>query len=165
MKKHAAGFVFFAVIITLFAAGYSVFRSFPIPDIGAVESLDDNPQIPVDGGRPVRVTQAIADPLKKTLAFSLADGDSRPTEVDLAFYNVSADGIRFVRAEVVKLQPEQWTAGKTSSMIRYKTDWLGSSRITDNLYVITTVRHSESRSYELVPFSREQATAVLIAKN
>ena len=37
MKKHAAGIVFFALIISLFAVGYAVVSLYPMPDIKAVE--------------------------------------------------------------------------------------------------------------------------------
>lgn len=164
MKKHTAGFIFFVFIVAVFAGFYALFRTFPVPDIGAVELPDESPTILVDGNRSIRVTQAIADPLKRTLAFTLADGDSGLTEVELAFYNIGSDGIRFVRSEVVKLPPNRWTSGATSGIIRFKTDWLGSKQVTDNLYVVA-VRRSESRSKDLAPFSRDRATAVLIAKN
>lgn len=164
MKKHVAGFLFFVSIFALFAAGYAVFRAFPIPDIGVVADPEIIPDLG-ESPRNISVTQAIADPRKKTLAFTLSNGDERVTEVVLAFYKLTADGIHFVRFETVKIEPGQWTAGNTSSMIRYSADWSESERLPDNLYVVASAREREDRPFHLLPFSRDHAAAVLIAKN
>jgi hypothetical protein len=169
MRKHAAGLTFFVSIVSLFAVGYAAFRTYPIPAVEDVEIAEGDPSkqfcLGYRGPHDVRAAQAIANPRNKSLAFSLSNGSDSITEVVFAFYNVNGDGVHFVRSEVVKIRPEQWRSGTANGVIEYESDWLGSKQITDNLYVVAGARRPERGSYEDLPFSRNNATAVLIAKN
>lgn len=165
MKKHAAGFLFFVSVFALSAAGYAVFRYVPIPDIGVVEITEiDVPRSP-EPGRHLRITQATADPARKTLALSLSNIDRSVTEVDLTFYKVSTDGVSFVGSVTAEVRPAEWTGTGTTVVVRHQGEWLGGLRTEDNLYVVAASVDQESRPHPLVAFSRDNAAAVLIAKN
>ncbi len=176
MKKHATGFIFFVLIFLLFAVGYAVFRTYPIPEIEVVDNLEPTAGKDVCFPKKLRdaevsIVQAVADPTNRTIVLDLLinenrnDGPVCPTAA-FSFYRVDGNGATLLRSEEREIIPVEGADGTSRGVVRTTFDWLGDLRKVDNLYVTIRAVRSDREGRQVIPFSRDNATPVLlIAKN
>lgn len=172
MRKHALGFVFFVAIVSLFAAGYTVFRTYSIPEIEVVDYFEIPSKktscFPRSRSSEVRIIQAIADLSDNTLVLDLSiDGREKDKgfgrvgdRILFSFHRVDTDGATHIRSEERMIVAADEAA---NGIVRYKFDWLGDIGRLDNLYVMARSFRSKSESgMNIVAFSKEKATPVVL---
>ena len=177
MKKHIPGVIFFGLIISLFAAALAVARLYRLPEIWVVE----HPMIETDEVRiresrsdreRIRIIQAITDPLEKTVLFDLSIDEFDISQAEgpfglgvvFSFYVVEGNGARHVSSEKVFITPNVKNDRTASRSVRLKRTWVDTFGSSDNLYVVAKIATSDGDLAQAVPFSRDFAAPVLIAR-